>query len=215
MVDDLITMGTNEPYRMFTSRAEYRLLLREDNADMRLTEMGRDIGLVDDKRWQVFQDKVQGIEKGERILKKHFVQPESEAAIRLGEKIGKPLGREYSLADLLKRPELSFDDIVEFLPEAIDNVQAREQLEISAKYSGYIDRQKEDIARLVSHEATVLPSDFDFTRVNGLSNEVQQKLVESRPQTLGMASRIPGVTPAAISLLLVYLKKTGLLKKSA
>ena len=115
----------------------------------------------------------------------------------------------------MKRPELSFDDIVEFLPEAIDNVQAREQLEISAKYSGYIDRQKEDIARLVSHEATVLPSDFDFTRVNGLSNEVQQKLVESRPQTLGMASRIPGVTPAAISLLLVYLKKTGLLKKSA
>lgn len=215
MVDDLIALGTNEPYRMFTSRAEYRLLLREDNADMRLTEKGREIGLVDDDRWRVFQQKMEGIALGEKLLKKTFIQPGSDTAKQLGEKLEKPLSREYSLGELLKRPELEFSDIVESLPEPIDNLQAREQLEISAKYSGYIDRQKEDIAKLVMHEQTVLPSDFDFYRVNGLSNEVQQKLSSARPQTLGMASRIQGVTPAAISLLLVYLKKTGLLKKSA
>jgi len=215
MVDDLITLGTNEPYRMFTSRAEYRLLLREDNADIRLTEKGRAIGLVDDNRWYVFRQKMEGIELGHKLLGKTFIQPDSDEAVKLGEKLEKPLGREYSLAELLKRPELAFTDIVASLPEPIDNIQAKEQLEISAKYSGYIDRQKEDIAKLVMHEQTVFPGDFDFSRVNGLSNEVQQKLSSARPQTLGMASRIPGVTPAAVSLLLVYLKKTGLLKKSA
>ncbi|MGJ7461239.1 tRNA uridine-5-carboxymethylaminomethyl(34) synthesis enzyme MnmG [Halomonas sp. MA07-2] len=214
LVDDLITLGTKEPYRMFTSRAEYRLLLREDNADLRLTEAGRELGLVDDVRWAVFSEKREAIERVNARLKACWVQPGTAAAEAVAEKTGKPLTREYSLMDLLRRPELGYADLAD-LPgiegEAVAHDGVAEQVQIQAKYQGYIDRQQDEIARLKRHEATPLPADLDYARVEGLSHEIRQKLAEARPETLAQASRISGVTPAAISILLIHLKKRRLL----
>ena len=216
LVDDLITMGTLEPYRMFTSRAEYRLLLREDNADLRLTEKGRELGLVNDQRWARLCEKREAIETETQRLATTWVQPKSAEAEQLAEKMERPLSREYSLADLLKRPELGYSDISQLSAESATeepsiDPEVAEQVEIQAKYAGYIDRQSLEIDRLRRHENTALPADFDFNQVEGLSNEVKQKLTEARPETLAQASRIPGVTPAAVSLLLIYLKKHGAL----
>lgn len=215
LVDDLITMGTREPYRMFTSRAEYRLLLREDNADLRLTEKGRELGLVDDERWQAFCDKREAIAQEQQRLKDTWVQAGSEEAAQLDGKVKAPLTREFSLHDLLKRPELSYSDVAGLKGDIEVSSQVAEQVEIETKYAGYIDRQQDDINRLKQHENTAIPMEFDYAQVEGLSNEVKQKLTEARPETLARASRIPGVTQAAVSLLLIYLKKHGLLKKSA
>ncbi len=214
LVDDLITMGTIEPYRMFTSRAEYRLLLREDNADLRLTERGRNLGLVDDERWARFERKREGIERENSRMAATWIHPGTPQADALAGKLKSPLGHEYSMADLLKRPELGYADIAGLKGEASSDQQVAQQVEIQAKYAGYIDRQQEDIERLRRYENTPLPADLDFDVVAGLSNEVKQKLAEVRPETLAMAGRIPGVTPAAISLLLVYLKRRGTLQSS-
>lgn len=213
LVDDLVTMGTVEPYRMFTSRAEYRLLLREDNADLRLTEYGRQFGLVGDARWQRFQNKVEAIDKETERLKTTWIHPGSTEAEALRTKVKSPLNREYSLAELLKRPELEYTDIAYLKGCATEDLQAAQQVEIQAKYAGYIDRQQEDIERLRRYENTRLPEDIDYASVGGLSNEVKQKLSEARPDTLARAGRVPGVTPAAISLLLIYLKKRGALDR--
>jgi len=215
LVDDLITLGTKEPYRMFTSRAEYRLLLREDNADLRLTEAGRTLGLVDDHRWAGFVAKREAIEQEAARLQSHWVQPGSPAAAVIDEKLGKPLSREYRLSDLLKRPELTYDDLAALpgiVGEAVTDPVVAEQVQIQAKYQGYIDRQQDEIDKLKRHEATPLPSDLDFSRVEGLSNEIRQKLEEARPATLAHASRISGVTPAAVSILLIHLKKRRLVQ---
>ena len=217
LVDDLITLGTQEPYRMFTSRAEYRLLLREDNADIRLTETARGFGLIDDQRWQAFNEKCEGIEQEQQRLKTTWVQANSRAAKALEGKLKSPLTREYNLYDLLKRPELNHEDIQGISESPLHGPQSQqiaEQVEISAKYAGYIDRQHEEIERLRQHEQTPLPHDFDYDTVEGLSNEIKQKLIAHKPDNLGRAARIPGVTPAAVSLLLIYLKKRGLLKKA-
>lgn len=213
LVDDLISMGTREPYRMFTSRAEYRLLLREDNADLRLTEIGRNLGLVDDHRWRAFSEKREAITLEQQRLKETWIQAGSKEAQLLSDKLKSPLSREYSLHDLLKRPELGYEDLADLKGTSAVDQQVREQVEIHAKYAGYIDRQQEEILRVRHHENTVIPGDFDYTVVEGLSNEVKQKLLEARPETLARASRIQGVTPAAVSLLLIYLKKKGLLQK--
>jgi len=214
LVDDLITMGTIEPYRMFTSRAEYRLLLREDNADLRLTERGRDLGLVDDERWRRFEQKGDGIARETARLATTWIHPGTPQADALAPRLKSPLAHEYSLAELLKRPELRYADIAGLKGEATGDPQVAEQVEIQAKYAGYIDRQQEDIDRLRRYEHTILPADLDYAVVDGLSNEVRQKLSEARPDTLARAGRIPGVTPAAISLLLVYLKRRGALQRS-
>jgi tRNA uridine 5-carboxymethylaminomethyl modification enzyme len=215
LVDDLITMGTKEPYRMFTSRAEYRLLLREDNADIRLTEKGRELGLVDDERWQNFKKKTEMIEKETSRLKASWVQAGSQQAQKFEEHTEKPFTREYNLFELLKRPELDYRKISEITDEHCGHEQAALQVEISAKYAGYIDRQAEDIQRLRRQENTLIPEDFDYTQVKGLSNEVVQKLGEIQPVSIAQASRVQGVTPAAISLLLIYLKKHGYKKQIA
>ncbi|MDF1822605.1 MAG: tRNA uridine-5-carboxymethylaminomethyl(34) synthesis enzyme MnmG [Alcanivoracaceae bacterium] len=207
LADDLITMGTKEPYRMFTSRAEYRLLLREDNADLRLTEKGRELGLVDDERWRVFCDKREGMEKEQARLKACWIQPGTEKAARLNTLLEKPISHEYNLMDLLKRPELDYAGLLDTLGMDSAPVAVAEQVEILAKYAGYIDRQADEIARVRNSENTALPDGFDYAVVKGLSNELRQKLETVRPATIGQASRIPGMTPAAISLLLVYLKK--------
>ncbi len=213
LVDDLITMGTQEPYRMFTSRAEYRLLLREDNADMRLTEKGRELGLVDDARWQFFCEKREQTEREQQRLKSTWIQAGSEQAKAIEPKLKAPLSHEYSLFELLKRPELRYADVAALVGEPTNHPQVAEQVEIRAKYSGYIDRQQEEIDRLRASEQTVLPADFDYASVQGLSNEVSHKLQSAQPETIARAARIPGVTPAAISLLLITLKKRGLLKR--
>ncbi|WP_275288057.1 tRNA uridine-5-carboxymethylaminomethyl(34) synthesis enzyme MnmG [Halomonas elongata] len=214
LVDDLITLGTREPYRMFTSRAEYRLLLREDNADMRLTETGRELGLVDDRRWADFSAKREAVERETSRLKSHWVQPGSDAAKRVAETTGQPLKREYSLLDLLRRPELGYRDVAGLVGEPVDDDRVADQVQIQAKYQGYIDRQQDEIDKLKRHEATPLPDDLDYEQVEGLSNEIRQKLVEARPETLAQASRISGVTPAAVSILLIHLKKRRLLDDS-
>ncbi|MGB2247103.1 MAG: tRNA uridine-5-carboxymethylaminomethyl(34) synthesis enzyme MnmG [Alcanivorax sediminis] len=216
LVDDLITMGTQEPYRMFTSRAEYRLLLREDNADLRLTEKSRELGLVDDERWAAFNAKREGMVKEEQRLKDSWVRPQTPQAEAVNALIEKPLTREYSLMDLLKRPELDYASLADAV--ALEDRPAAdvvEQMEILAKYAGYIDRQTDEIEKLRAAETTALPADFDYEQVKGLSNEVKQKLGTVRPETLGQAGRIPGVTPAAISLLMIYLKKHHHQKKAA
>lgn len=213
LVDDLITLGTKEPYRMFTSRAEYRLLLREDNADLRLTEKGRELGLISDEQWKIFCDKREQIELEQQRLRSTWIQAGSAEADVIEQKIQTKLAREYSLMDLLKRPELTYADIAHLKGEAIANEAAAEQVEIEAKYSGYIERQQEDVNRLRAYENTIIPDDFDYSQVEGLSNEVKQKLIAARPQTLARASRISGITPAAISLVLVYLKKRGVLHR--
>lgn len=207
LVDDLISMGTNEPYRMFTSRAEYRLLLREDNADIRLTEKGRELGLVDDNRWQAFCEKQEGIELETQRLKNTWVQPNSDMAEKLFKHIDHRISHEYSLFDLLKRPELNHQIIGDLLPEQKPDSKIALQVEIDAKYSGYISRQQDEIDRLQRHENTAIPNGFDYSNIKGLSNEVKQKLSDALPKTLARAARVPGVTPAAISLLLVQLKK--------
>ena len=215
MVDDLITLGTNEPYRMFTSRAEYRLILREDNADLRLTEKGRELGLVDDVRWAAFSAKKEGIEQETERLASSWIQPKTEQAEKIQEKTGQPMAREYNLLDLLKRPELEYDDVANLRGEAVEDPQVAEQVQIQVKYAGYIARQQEEIEKLRRHENTPLPADMDYSGIDGMSNEIRQKLSEAKPQTLAAASRIPGVTPAAVSLLLIHLKKRSMLKKSA
>ncbi len=214
LVDDLISLGTKEPYRMFTSRAEYRLLLREDNADLRLTEKGYELGLVSETRWQAFSEKKESIERENQRLKTSWVQANSDESKKLEEKLKSPLTREYSLMDLLKRPELGFSDLVNLKGEVDIAPQVAEQVEIQAKYSGYIDRQKEDIDRMKRSENTPIPETFDYSNIEGLSNELKQKLTDARPTSIARASRIPGVTPAALSLLLIMLKKRGKLAKS-
>ena len=211
LVDDLITMGTLEPYRMFTSRAEYRLLLREDNADLRLTERGRALGLVDDARWERFEGKRDEIERETTRLATSWVHPHTPQAEALSGKLKNSIAREYSLAELLKRPELEYADLAALVGEPSADRQAAEQVEIQAKYAGYIERQKEDIARLRRNEHTPLPANLDYNAVDGLSNEVKQRLSAARPDSLARAGRIPGVTAAAIALLLIYLKKRGAL----
>ncbi len=213
LVDDLITRGVTEPYRMFTSRAEYRLLLREDNADIRLTEAGRKIGLVDDVRWEAFSRKQEAILREQERLKSTWVRPGTlpkEEAIRV---LGKAIEHEYSLFELLRRPELSYESLLSLptsgaavnyadIPEDV-----RQQVDIAAKYQGYIDRQQEEIARALGSEHMKIPEDMDYADVHGLSIEVQQKLAQHKPQTIGQAGRVSGVTPVAVSLLLVYLKR--------
>ncbi len=209
LVDDLITLGTREPYRMFTSRAEHRLLLREDNADLRLTEMGRKLGLIDDERWRFFSEKRELIEQEQTRLRQTFVHPGTPAAKVLEPYLDKPLAREYSYAELLKRPQISYAVLAEIDGDAVQHEQVAQQVETQARYAGYIERQTEEIARVRRFEHLELPCDFAFSRVAGLSHEVCEKLMSARPATLGQASRIPGVTPAAISLLLVHLKRGG------
>ena len=210
MIDDLITNGTSEPYRMFTSRAEYRLILREDNADMRLTPKGRELGLVDDRRWASFCAKQEAIILETERLKTTFIHPSKPEAELLNSKLSTAITREYSLLELLKRPELNYADIAELKEGAVIDQTVAEQVEIQSKYQGYIDRQADEIEKLRRHEETRIPNDIDYHSITGLSNEIRQKLSDIRPETLGQASRIQGVTPAAISLLLIHLKKRAL-----
>ena len=215
LIDDLATLGTKEPYRMFTSRAEYRLLLREDNADIRLTEKGREVGLVDDLRWQRFNEKMENIELERQRLKETWVQKDQSNVDQVNELLKAPMSKEASLEDLIRRPEVRYKDLmkIEGLGPAIADTQAAEQIEIQTKYAGYIDRQLDEIAKKKRNEDTLIPTDFIYEQISGLSNEVVAKLKDARPETIGKASRISGITPAAISLLLVYLKKHGLLSK--
>ncbi|OZB31940.1 MAG: tRNA uridine-5-carboxymethylaminomethyl(34) synthesis enzyme MnmG [Pseudomonas sp. 34-62-33] len=207
LVDDLITLGTQEPYRMFTSRAEYRLILREDNADLRLTEKGRELGLIDDERWAAFEAKREGIVQEEQRLKSTWVRPGTPQGDAIAARFGTPLTHEYNLLNLLARPEIDYLTLAQITDSpAVDN-QVAEQVEIKTKYAGYIDRQQEEIAKLRASEDTKLPEDLDYSGISGLSKEIQFKLGNTRPATLGQAGRIPGVTPAAISLLLIHLKK--------
>ncbi|WP_224067516.1 tRNA uridine-5-carboxymethylaminomethyl(34) synthesis enzyme MnmG [Vibrio penaeicida] len=217
LIDDLSTMGTKEPYRMFTSRAEYRLLLREDNADLRLTEKGRELGLVCDARWARFNEKVDNMERERQRLKDTWMNPKSTGIDALNALLKTPMSRKASGEDLLRRPELNYEQLTQldaFSP-ALEDSQAAEQVEIQVKYEGYIQRQKDEIEKSLRHENTEIPSDFDYSTVKGLSNEVVAKLSDAKPLTIGIASRISGITPAAISILLVYLKKSGQLKKGA
>jgi tRNA uridine 5-carboxymethylaminomethyl modification enzyme len=209
LVDDLITRGVSEPYRMFTSRAEYRLSLREDNADLRLTEIGRELGLVDDVRWEAFNRKRDAIAAESERLKSVWINPRLVPEADALRVLGKPLEREYRLFDLLRRPEVTYPTLLT-LPgagEGVTEPQVVEQVEIQAKYHGYIERQKEEVARNQANEELRLPEGIDYAEVRGLGIEVQQKLNQHRPETLGQAARIQGVTPAAISLLLVHLKR--------
>ncbi|MBF0676927.1 tRNA uridine-5-carboxymethylaminomethyl(34) synthesis enzyme MnmG [Pseudomonas sp.] len=209
LIDDLITLGTQEPYRMFTSRAEYRLILREDNADLRLTEKGRELGLVDDARWAAFEAKREGIAREEQRLKSTWVRPGTPQGDAVAARFGTPLTHEYNLLNLLARPEIDYAGLIAVTGGGCENAQVAEQVEIRTKYAGYIDRQQDEIARLRASENTRLPADIDYATISGLSKEITHKLSLARPETLGQASRIPGVTPAAISLLLIHLKKRG------
>ena len=209
LVDDLVTRGVSEPYRMFTSRAEYRLMLREDNADLRLTDAGRRLGVVDDARWEVFARKRDAVARERERLRSTWVNPKilnDADAIRV---LGKSIEREYSLADLLRRPEVTYESLMTLAGgnKAVEDPQVAEQVEIQTKYEGYIDRQRDEVARRGQLDSLLLPPDLDFHAVRGLTAEVRQKLAGQRPETLGQASRISGVTPAAISLLLVHLKR--------
>jgi tRNA uridine 5-carboxymethylaminomethyl modification enzyme len=213
LVDDLITLGTKEPYRMFTSRAEYRLMLREDNADVRLTEKAREMGLVSDKQWQIFCEKQELSAKEIERMRTSFIHPNTEQGDKVADVLGSPLSREYNLLDLLKRPQMTYDQLLEISgPEYSLTDNVREQVEVTVKYEGYISRQQKEIDKMVRHENTLLPDDFDYNIVGGLSNEVKQKLIQARPESLAQASRIPGITPAAVSILLIYLKKSSSLK---
>ena len=209
LVDDLITRGTSEPYRMFTSRAEHRLLLREDNADLRLTPVGRQLGLVDELRWRAFEEKREAIERERQRLKESWLRPATLPEAEATRVLGQPISREHSLLDLLRRPDVTYRDLMT-LPDAgpaVEDEAVAEQLEIQTKYAGYIDRQRAEIERARRHEETPIPEALEYGEVRGLSNEVREKLAHQRPTTIGHASRIPGVTPAAVSLLLVHLKK--------
>ncbi len=217
LVDDLTTLGTKEPYRMFTSRAEYRLMLREDNADLRLTSKGRELGLVDDVRWAAFNEKIEQIELERQRLKQSWIHPQHASLAQVNTLLKMPLSREASLEDLIRRPEVTYKDLmlIEGVGPGLAMQDAAEQVEIQIKYEGYINRQQDEIAKQERNENTRLPAGFDYSVVKGLSNEVVLKLNLAQPETMGQASRISGITPAAISLLLVYLKKQGLLRKSA
>jgi tRNA uridine 5-carboxymethylaminomethyl modification enzyme len=212
LIDDLVTRGTNEPYRMFTSRAEYRLTLREDNADLRLTPVGRGLGLVDDARWAAFEATREALERERARLRQTWVRPEAHAPGVLEAVLGQPLARESTLHDLLRRPELGYRALqrIPGVGPGIDDPRVAEQLEVEAKYHGYVERQQDEIARQRRHQDMGLPEDLDYGEIRGLSFEVRQKLASQRPVTLGQASRIPGVTPAAVSLLLVHLRKRAL-----
>jgi len=209
LVDDLVTRGTLEPYRMFTSRAEYRLLLREDNADLRLTPKAYELKLVDEARWKAFQQKSEALVQEQQRLHTTWVRPETAAAKTLEAWLDQPLSREYRLSELLRRPHLHYRELasIEDLGPFIDDPTIAEQIEIQIKYAGYIERQQDEIAKQLHHEAFKLPPDLDYNQVVGLSTEVKQKLSAGQPATLGMAARLPGITPAALSLLLVHLKK--------
>ena len=217
LVDDLCTLGTKEPYRMFTSRAEYRLMLREDNADLRLTEAGREMGLVDDARWARFNEKLENIERERQRLKSTWVMPQTENIAEVNAHLSAPLSREASGEDLLRRPEMTYDQLTQIAPfaPALADAQAAEQVEIQVKYEGYIARQQDEINKQQRNENTQLPATMDYRQVTGLSNEVIAKLNDHKPVSIGQASRISGVTPAAISILLVWLKKQGMLRRSA
>jgi len=215
LIDDLATMGTKEPYRMFTSRAEYRLLLREDNADSRLTALGREIGLVDDARWAAFNTKQEAVEGELQRMRGNWVHKDHSATPALNTLLKTPVSKEHSLEELIRRPEMTYRQLMEIesIGPGLTDPIAAEQVEIQIKYAGYIARQMDEIAKTQRHENSLLPVDLDFTKISGLSNEVVAKLTEARPETIGKASRISGITPAAISLLLVYLKKHGMLRK--
>lgn len=209
LIDDLITRGATEPYRMFTSRAEYRLLLREDNADQRLTPKGRELGLVSDERWQRFETKATRIQAERERLQSALIHPETPCAKALESILEKPLAREFRLLELLRRPELDYASLMsltQFGP-GLDDLEAAQQIEIQIKYAGYIDRQEDEIARQIKQEIIKIPPDINYADIHGLSNEVRQKLQLAKPETVGLASRLQGMTPAAVSLLLVHLKK--------
>jgi tRNA uridine 5-carboxymethylaminomethyl modification enzyme len=209
LVDDLITRGVSEPYRMFTSRAEYRLMLREDNADMRLTEIGRGLGLVDDARWEAFECKHEAVAKELERLKSTWINPKLLAQADAERVLGKGIEREYALTELLRRPDVRYASLMS-LPgsgEGVVDPVVAEQVEIQIKYDGYIARQHDEVSRREQYESTALPHDLDYATVRGLSREVQQKLNQHKPETIGQATRISGMTPAAISLLLVHLKR--------
>jgi tRNA uridine 5-carboxymethylaminomethyl modification enzyme len=209
LVDDLISRGTREPYRMFTSRAEHRLLLREDNADLRLTTAGRSLGVVDERRWQAFETKRDAIVREQQRLACIWVRPDRIDSQTLERALQGPLSRESRAIDLLRRPEVSYQSLVTLpgVGPAVTDPRVAEQVEIQCKYAGYVERQHDEIQRRRRHETLVLPRDLDYGSVRGLSAEVREKLLRQRPATLGQAQRIPGVTPAAISLLLVHLKR--------
>jgi tRNA uridine 5-carboxymethylaminomethyl modification enzyme len=209
LVDDLITRGVSEPYRMFTSRAEYRLQLREDNADARLTEIGRKLGLVDDVRWKVFSEKREAVEKETARLKATWAQPAKLLEADAVRVLGQAIEREYSMFDLLRRPNVSYNALMslEVAGEGVRDPAVAEQVEIAAKYQGYIDRQLEEVEHNRAQEETCLPRDIDYLQVRGLSKEVQLKLNQHKPETIGRAARIQGITPAAVSLLLVHVKR--------
>ncbi|WP_323897481.1 tRNA uridine-5-carboxymethylaminomethyl(34) synthesis enzyme MnmG [Aeromonas veronii] len=217
MMDDLSTLGTREPYRMFTSRAEYRLLLREDNADIRLTAIGRELGLVDDDRWSKFNAKMEQVELERQRMRSTWIHPQHPSLEAVNALVNTPLTREQSLEELLRRPEVTYDALmaIEGVGPSVTDPAAAEQVEIQIKYAGYIERQHDEVEKQLRNENTLLPLDLDYREVNGLSNEVKAKLNDAKPQTIGQASRISGITPAAISILLVHLKKHGLLRKTA
>lgn len=211
LIDDLITQGTLEPYRMFTSRAEYRLLLREDNADLRLTEKARALDLINDQQWQAFSTKREAIELEQQRLQNVFIRPQTPSGDMFSELLQQPLIREYRVSELLRRPEVSYETLMQLedIGPGITDPKVAEQIEIQAKYGGYIEQQLMEIKKHARHEETLLPQDLDYQQVAGLSSEVKEKLNKAKPVSIGQASRLPGITPAAISLLLVHLKKHG------
>jgi len=207
LVDDLVTLGTQEPYRMFTSRAEYRLQLREDNADERLTPKGNELGLISSAHWAAYQEKRAVVDEELGRLESTYIHPDTDASNALDAKLKSPIIREYSMADLIRRPELSYSDVAGLKGSPVTDLATADHIETRVKYAGYIARQQDEIDRLKRHENTLIPSDFDFTEVSGLSNEICQKLTDTRPANIARASRIQGVTPSALSLLLVHLRR--------
>jgi tRNA uridine 5-carboxymethylaminomethyl modification enzyme len=207
LVDDLVTLGTQEPYRMFTSRAEYRLQLREDNADERLTPKGNELGLISSAHWAAYQQKRAVVDEELGRLESTYIHPDTDASNALDAKLKSPINREYSMADLIRRPELSYSDVASLKGSPVTDLATADHIETRVKYAGYIARQQDEIDRLKRHENTLIPSDFDFTEVSGLSNEICQKLTDTRPANIARAGRIQGVTPSALSLLLVHLRR--------
>jgi len=215
LIDDLITLGTNEPYRMFTSRAEYRLTLRQDNADRRLTEIGHKLGLVSEHRWQRFCQKAEAIKERREMLATQWIRPASPASERINQVLDRPVMHEYSLLELLKRPEVHISNLLDATEQSWSDREVNEQVEIDIKYEGYISRQQQEIDRVKHQEQTHIPEDLDYGEIKGLSNEVRQKLIAVQPHTIGQAGRISGVTHAAISLLCIHIKKRGESKLTA